>query len=85
MLSFDSPLEFTPYASCFALQCIDLNVGELQMYGTVNWLNAADEIGKLKKSVDLLTLVFIFKSAIVLLAQERLKVKKKAKVRSNKF
>jgi len=50
------------------------------MYGTVNWINAVEELGKLKKSTDLLTLVFIFKSAIVLLAQERQKFKKKMKV-----
>lgn len=53
------------------------------MYGTVNWINAVEELGKLKKSTDLLTLVFIFKSAIVLLAQERQKFKKKAKVVAN--
>lgn len=60
-----------------------MNVGELQMYGTVSWINAMEELGKLKKSADLLTLVFIFKSAIVLLAQERQKFKKKAKVVAN--
>lgn len=56
---------------------LDLNVGELQMYGTVNWLNSLDEIGKVKKGMELLTLLFIFKSGVVLLAQECLKGKRK--------
>jgi len=51
------------------------------MYGTVNWLNASEEIGKVKKGSELLTLIFIFKSGVVLLAKERVKGKKKAKVR----
>lgn len=59
---------------------IDLNVGELQMYGTVNWINPLDEIGKIKKDYELLTLVFIFKTAVVILAQERPRPKKKGKV-----
>jgi len=71
------------YAYWVFRQIVDLNVGELQMYGTVNWVNASDEVGKLKKGADLLTLVFIFKSAIVLLAQERTKAKKKLKVGKN--
>jgi len=50
------------------------------MYGTVKWLNASDALGKIKKGVELLTVVFIFKSAVVLLAHERIKAKKKSKV-----
>jgi len=50
------------------------------MYGTVKWLNASDALGKIKKGVEMLTVVFIFKSAVVLLAHERIKAKKKSKV-----
>jgi len=50
------------------------------MYGTVKWLNASDALGKIKKNVEMLTVVFIFKSAVVLLAHERIKTKKKSKV-----
>ena len=62
-------------------QGIDLNVGDLQMYGTVSWLNALDEIGKIKKGIDLVCTLFVFKSGVVLLAQERIKGKKKPKVK----
>ena len=61
---------------------LDLNVGELQMYGTVTWLNALDELGKIKKGVELLSTVFVFKAGVVLLVQERVKGKKKPKVSS---
>ncbi len=64
----------------FLFQPIDLNVGDLQMYGTVSWLNALDEIGKIKKGIDLVCTLFVFKAGIVLLAQERTKGKKKPKV-----
>lgn len=50
------------------------------MYGTVRWLNASDALGKLKKSSEVLTVVFIFKSAIAIIAQEQTKSKKKSKV-----
>ncbi len=50
------------------------------MYGTVSWLNALDEIGKIKKGIDLVCTLFVFKAGIVLLAQERTKGKKKPKV-----
>lgn len=59
---------------------MNLSVSELQMYGTVKWLNASDALGKIKKGVEILTVVFIFKSAVVLLAHERVKTKKKSKV-----
>jgi len=59
---------------------VDLNVGELQMYGTVNWLNASDDLGKMKKGTELLTLLFIFKTGVVLMAQERIKGKRKPRV-----
>jgi len=64
------------------VQVVDLNVGELQMYGTVNWLNASDDLGKMKKGTELLTLLFIFKTGVVLMAQERVKGKRKPRVRS---
>ena len=51
------------------------------MYGTVSWLNALDEIGKIKKGIDLVCTLFVFKSGVVLLAQERIKGKKKPKVK----
>ena len=57
-----------------------MNVGELQMYGTVNWLNAGDDLGKMKKGIELLTLLFIFKTGVVLMAQERIKGKRKPRV-----
>jgi len=59
---------------------VDLNVGELQMYGTVNWLNTSDDLGKMKKGTELLTLLFIFKTGVVLMAQERIKGKRKPRV-----
>ena len=66
------------------IQGLELNVGELQMYGSVNWLNALDELTKMKKGTELITLLFIFKSGVVLLAQERVRGKKtKPKVRSS--
>jgi hypothetical protein len=46
------------------------------MYGSVNWLNALDELTKMKKGTDLITLLFIFKSGVVILAQERVRGKK---------
>ena len=62
-----------------------MNVGELQMYGTVNWLNASDDLGKMKKGIELLTLLFIFKTGVVLMAQERIKGKRKPRVRRDRF
>ena len=49
------------------------------MYGTVTWLNAIEELGKLKKGTELFSTLFVFKSGIVLLVQERLKGKKRLK------
>ena len=50
------------------------------MYGSVNWLNALDELGKMKKGTELLTLLFVFRGGIVMLALEKVKSKKKHKV-----
>lgn len=55
------------------------------MYGTVRWLNASDALGKLKKGSEVLTVVFIFKSAIAIIAQEQIKSKKKSKVFGSTF
>ena len=60
-------------------QVIDLNVGDLQMYGNVNWLNALDELGKIKKGTDIVTMLFVFKAGVVILAQERIKGKRRVK------
>lgn len=79
--SGDNKCELLNISCCvFLFKCLDLNVGELQMYGTVTWLNALDELGKMKKGTDLITLVFIFKAGVVVLAQERVRGKKKTKV-----
>ena len=62
-----------------SLQAIDVNVGELQMYGNVNWLNALDELGKMKKNCDVITMLFVFRSGVLLLAWERPKGKRRQK------
>ncbi|ESN99867.1 hypothetical protein HELRODRAFT_83887, partial [Helobdella robusta] len=64
---------------------LDLNVGELQMYGTVNWLNASSELGKMKRGMELLTLLFIFRTGVVLMAQEKVKGKRKMKSNQNRL
>lgn len=51
------------------------------MYGNVNWLNALDELGKIKKGTDIVTMLFVFKSGVVILAQERMKGKRRPRVR----
>ena len=56
-----------------------MNVGDLQMYGNVNWLNALDELGKIKKGTDIVTMLFVFKAGVVILAQERIKGKRRVK------
>ncbi|KAL3882118.1 hypothetical protein ACJMK2_028489, partial [Sinanodonta woodiana] len=55
---------------------VDLSVGELQMYGTVEWCNVSDSLGKVKKGADLESMVFVFKSGVVFLCRERLKRRK---------
>ena len=49
------------------------------MYGNVNWLNALDELGKIKKGTDIVTMLFVFKAGVVVLAQERIKGKRRVK------
>ena len=63
------------------MQALDLNVADLQMYGNVTWLNTSEELGKLKKGTELLTLLFVFRAAVVVIVQERVRGKKKPRVR----
>ncbi|XP_012937622.1 protein still life, isoform SIF type 1 isoform X2 [Aplysia californica] len=55
---------------------IELNVGDLQMYGTVEWVNVTDHLGKVKKSAEFENVVFVFKTGVTFLCRERLKRKK---------
>ncbi|XP_071133546.1 protein still life, isoform SIF type 1-like isoform X4 [Mytilus edulis] len=55
---------------------VDLSVGELQMYGTVEWCNICDSLGKVKKNLDLENIVFVFKTGVVFLCRERIKRRK---------
>ncbi|CAL1547658.1 unnamed protein product [Lymnaea stagnalis] len=55
---------------------IELNVGDLQMYGTVEWVNIADHMGKVKKSAEFENVVFVFKAGVTFLCRERLKRKR---------
>lgn len=64
-------------------KAVELSVGELQMYGTVEWCNICDSLGKIKKGLDLENIIFVFKSAVVFLCREKVK-KKKAKNQANK-
>ncbi|XP_060603385.1 protein still life, isoform SIF type 1-like isoform X2 [Ruditapes philippinarum] len=59
-----------------AKKAVDLSVGELQMYGTVEWSNVADSLGKIKKGTELESTVFVFKTGVVFLCRERLKRRK---------
>ena len=49
------------------------------MYGTVEWVNANDHLGKVKKSTEFENVVFVFKAGVTFLCRERLK-RKKSKV-----
>ena len=51
-------------------------MGELQMYGTVEWCNVSDSLGKVKKGTELESTVFVFKTGVVFLCRERLKRRK---------
>ena len=55
------------------------------MYGTVEWCNVSDSLGKVKKGTELESTVFVFKTGVVFLCRERLKRRKsKAVVSKNK-
>ncbi|XP_061171231.1 protein still life, isoform SIF type 1-like isoform X4 [Saccostrea echinata] len=60
-------------------KAVDLSVGELQMYGTVEWCNLCDSLGKIKKGLDLENIVFVFKSGVVFVCREKIKKKVKTK------
>ncbi|CAH1798643.1 unnamed protein product [Owenia fusiformis] len=62
---------------------IDLNVGELQMYGNVEWMNAHENIGKIKKGMEVVSTCFVFRTGVVLLCRERMK-KNSRKMNHNK-
>ncbi|XP_048240466.1 protein still life, isoform SIF type 1-like isoform X4 [Haliotis rufescens] len=55
---------------------VDLSVGELQMYGMVEWCNMTDYLGKTKKASDFENTVFVFRTGVVFLCRERLKRRK---------
>lgn len=61
-----------------------LDVGQLQMYGSVTWLNALEQLGRVRKDTQLVTILFVFKVGIVILSVEKQKMRKKRhKVRLN--
>ncbi|XP_056015232.1 protein still life, isoforms C/SIF type 2-like isoform X5 [Ostrea edulis] len=60
-------------------RAVDLSVGELQMYGTVEWCNLCDSLGKIKKGLDLENIVFVFRSGVVFVCREKIKKKIKSK------
>ena len=49
------------------------------MYGTVEWCNLTDYLGKVKKTTDFENIVFVFKMGVVFLCCERQK-RRKSKV-----
>jgi len=49
------------------------------MYGTVEWCNICDSLGKIKKGLELENIIFVFKTAVVFMCREKIK-KKKTKV-----
>ncbi|XP_064601963.1 protein still life, isoform SIF type 1-like isoform X2 [Liolophura sinensis] len=55
---------------------VDLSVGELQMYGTVEWINASESLGKIKKGMEFENTVFVFRMGVVFLTREKVKRKK---------
>lgn len=56
---------------------IDLSPVELLYYGGVDWVNITDFLGKIKKGLDLHSMCFVFKTAVVFLCKERIRPKKK--------
>ncbi|XP_053211612.1 protein still life, isoform SIF type 1-like isoform X2 [Panonychus citri] len=56
---------------------IELSPGELLYYGGVEWVNISEFLGKIKKGLDLHSMCFVFKSAVVFLCKERIRQKKK--------
>lgn len=58
-------------------QSVHLSTSELNHHGEVQWQNVQDVLGKMKKNLDLYTVCFVFKSAVVFLCKEKIKQKKK--------
>ncbi|XP_015789584.1 protein still life, isoform SIF type 1-like isoform X2 [Tetranychus urticae] len=56
---------------------IELSPSELLYYGGVEWANISEFLGKIKKGLDLHSMCFVFKSAVVFLCKERIRQKKK--------
>ncbi len=65
---------------CHVCQICRLDVGQLQMYGSVTWFNAPHELGRLRKGTQLVTVLFVFKVGVVILSLEKSKMSKKHKV-----
>lgn len=51
------------------------------MYGTVEWCNLCDSLGKIKKGLELENIVFVFRSGVVFVCREKIRKKVKAKVK----
>ncbi|RWS12669.1 hypothetical protein B4U79_00153 [Dinothrombium tinctorium] len=62
-------------------QMIELSPVELLYYGGVDWMNITEFLGKIKKGIDLHTMCFVFKQAVVFLCKERIRQKKKLVVK----
>lgn len=58
-------------------QLISVGPTQLLYYDQVYWRNAPDYLGKLKKSVDLYSMCFVFSSSVVFFCMEKNKQKKK--------
>ena len=53
---------------------------ELRMYGVVSWLNAADRVSRTRRPEQVVTVVFVFKSCVVIVAHDVNRDTKKTKV-----
>ena len=75
------------YYSPNDLQGAELCVSQLKLHGSVWWLNASDHISRTRRSTHthLLTVLFVFKSCVVIVAQDVSKDKKKNKVTASSF
>lgn len=58
-------------------QHIELSPADLLYYGGIEWLNISEFLGKIKKGLDLHSMCFVFKMAVVFLCKERIRQKKK--------
>ena len=62
------------------LQDVEVGVSQLKMHGNVCWLNAPDRLNRTRRFTQLITVVFVFKFCVVVVAHEVFKDKKKNKV-----